>query len=67
MRVTDGSGRAITSPMGRWVPGTGTVRVDAAEVADAGPLSGSLMPEGLAQALTPVEFRDLVAYLESLR
>ena len=50
-----------------WVPGTGTVRVDAAEVVDAGPLSGSLMPEGLAQALTPAEFRDLVAYLESLR
>ena len=31
------------------------------------PADVSLMPEGLAEALTPEEFADLVAYLESLR
>lgn len=50
-----------------WTPDFGGMRFDADEVADVGPLTQSLMPEGLAGALSPGEMRDLVAYLESLR
>lgn len=39
----------------------------ASEVAKLEILPGSIMPEGLAEAMTRAEFRDLLAYLESLR
>lgn len=39
----------------------------ASEVAKLEILPGSIMPEGLADAMTRAEFRDLLAYLESLR
>lgn len=39
----------------------------ASEVAKLEILPGSIMPEGLADAMTLAEFRDLLAYLESLR
>ena len=39
----------------------------ASEVAKLEILPGSIMPEGLAEAMTLAEFRDLLAYLESLK
>lgn len=39
----------------------------ASEVAKLEILPGSIMPEGLAEAMTLTEFRDLLAYLESLK
>ena len=39
----------------------------ASDVAKLEILPGSIMPEGLADAMTQAEFRDLLAYLESLR
>ena len=38
-------------------------KVTAAEVAEATPTRGSIMPDGLVDALTDQEIRDLVAYL----
>ncbi|HKA05840.1 MAG TPA: PVC-type heme-binding CxxCH protein [Gemmataceae bacterium] len=40
-------------------------KVTAAEVAEATPTRGSIMPDGLVDALTDLEIRDLVAYLAS--
>ncbi len=34
-----------------------------ADIAERHPLQTSIMPEGLADLLTPQEFRDLVAFL----
>ena len=39
----------------------------ASEVAKLEILPGSIMPEGLADAMTRAEFRDLLAYLETLK
>jgi putative membrane-bound dehydrogenase-like protein len=44
-----------------------TRRFRAAEIASYGVLPNSLMPDGLEDAMTVTEFRDLVAFLESLR
>jgi hypothetical protein len=46
---TDAQGRAFT--------------VGASEVVERRPAASSLMPENLVHALTPREFRDLIAYL----
>jgi putative heme-binding domain-containing protein len=42
-----------------------TTLIPRAEVADRRPLGTSLMPEGLHAALTPDQFKDLLAYLVS--
>ncbi|MGZ8901867.1 MAG: PVC-type heme-binding CxxCH protein, partial [Limisphaerales bacterium] len=39
----------------------------AENVESYGPMSRSLMPDGLEQTMTVTEFRDLVAFLESRR
>ena len=38
-----------------------------AEIADRHPCATSLMPDGLVSGLSPSEFSDLIAYLQSLR
>ena len=43
------------------------VRVEKSRIEKRGPGEGSLMPAGLVDALSPVEFADLVAYLSGLR
>jgi putative heme-binding domain-containing protein len=44
-----------------------TRRFKASEIMDYGILNNSLMPDGLEEAMTVTEFRDLIAFLESLR
>jgi putative membrane-bound dehydrogenase-like protein len=44
-----------------------TFTVPTAEAVERRPMSTSIMPEGLAHAMTPREFRDLVSYLQSPR
>jgi hypothetical protein len=44
-----------------------TMKVNRSDIAYRRPCQVSLMPEGLQRSLTRGEFRDLVAYLGSLR
>ncbi len=39
--------------------------VNASDIEERKPLSASIMPDNLAQSLTPQEFRDLTAFLLS--
>jgi putative membrane-bound dehydrogenase-like protein len=43
------------------------VELNAANIEDRHPQNKSVMPEQLVDALTPAEFRDLIAYLASLK
>lgn len=43
------------------------MRVAKAEILERGPSHSSIMPSGLVDSFTPVEFADLIAYLTTLK